>query len=98
MTGEEANGWGPQIKEGRSVQRAPTERIQTPTLDVPLKQPEEDPMISQDDKPNSVVVSQTLETPPLNLELVKTNPPENPGVVMTRSGRIVKKPVRYRED
>ena len=98
MTGEETNGWGPQIKEGRSVQQAPTERIQTPTLDVPLKQPEGDPMISQDDKPNSVVVSQTLEPPPLNLELVKTNPPENPGVVMTRSGRIVKKPVRYRED
>ena len=98
MTGEETNGWGPQIKEGRSVQQAPTERIQTPTLDVPLKQPEEDPMISQDDKPNSVVVSQTLETPPLNLEPVKTNPPENPRVVMTRSGRIVKKPVRYRED
>ena len=97
-TGEGTNGWGPQIKEGRSVQQAPTERIQTPTLDVPLKQPEEDPMISQDDKPNSVVVSQNLETPPLNLEPVKTNPPENPGVVMTRSGRIVKKPVRYRED
>eukprot|EP00731_Ephydatia_muelleri_P001201 Em0001g1201a len=29
MTGKETNGWGPQIKEGRSVQQAPTEKIQT---------------------------------------------------------------------